>query len=459
MKLWTVLAGALVCGVAAATAAGIGGTTQIAPMFAWYVVAWVLFAVAVWALGRVPARHAVVLVLAGGALVGAAGLLAQPRTSDDAYRYVWDGRVQAAGLSPYDRTPADPSLTHLRDDLLFPPGGDCTGMWDAGDVCTRVNRPTVHTIYPPVAEGYFLVVHALSPGVDGITALQAGGWLLAMGTTVVLLRAGRGRWAALWAWCPAVALEAVNNAHVDALAALLTVAAFAVVARRTLAGGALLGAGIAAKLLPAVTIPGLLSGALRGFRPRWRALVPVGVALATVAATYVPYVLLSRGSVLGYLGGYVDEEGYEDSGGGRYALIRLLLPGPWETPAVLLGVTLAVLLAMAVAIAVHGDPARPWRGALAFTGAAFLLMTPGYAWYALLLIGLTALDGRWEWLAAAAASAVTYVPGQYAHTETAAYAVAAVIVVAGALARRGYLPRVPQTPSRGHRPRRDAAAQ
>lgn len=458
MKLWTLVAGALVCGVAAATANAIGGNTQIAPLFAWYVVAWVLFAAAVWALGRVPARHAVVLVLAGGALVAGAGLLAQPRTSDDAYRYVWDGRVQADGLSPYDRTPDDPSLAHLRDDLLFPPGTDCTGMWDAGDVCTRINRPAVHTIYPPVAEGYFLVVHALSPGVDGITALQVAGWLLAMGTTVVLLRSGRRTWAALWAWCPAIALEAVNNAHVDALAALLTVAAFAVVARRGVAGGALLGAAIAAKLLPAVTIPGLLSGALRD--RRWKAFVPVGVAFATVAATYVPYVVLSRGSVLGYLGGYVDEEGYEDSADtGRYALVRLLLPASWETPAVLLAVTLAVLLAVAVAIGLRGDPSRPWRGALTFTGTAFLLMTPGYAWYALLLIGLIALDGRWEWLAVAAASAVTYVPGEYAHTETAAYSVAAIVVILGALARRGYLPRVPQTPPRGHRPRRDAAAQ
>jgi len=484
VKLWTVAAGALVCGVAAATAAAIGGNTQIAPLFAWYVVAWVLFAAAVWALGRVPARHAVVLVLAGGALVAGAGLLAQPRTSDDAYRYVWDGRVQADGLSPYDRAPDDPSLAHLRDDLLFPPGTDCTGMWDAGDVCTRINRPAVHTIYPPVAEGYFLLVHLVSPGVDGITALQVAGWLLAMGTTVVLLRSGLHRsgrsvtrsipvvapgdseppflgrpqtWAALWAWCPAIALEAVNNAHVDALAALLTVAAFAVVARRALPGGALLGAAIAAKLLPAVTIPGLLSGALRD--RRWKALVPVGAALATVALTYVPYVLLSRGSVLGYLGGYVDEEGYEDSGDtGRYALVRLLLPGSWETPAVLLTATLAVLLAVAVAIGLRGDPSRPWRGALTFTGAAFLLMTPGYAWYALLLIGLTALDGRWEWLAVAAASAVTYVPGEYAHTETAAYALAAIVVILGALARRGYLPRVPQTPPRGHRPRRNTAA-
>ncbi|MEV0649015.1 glycosyltransferase 87 family protein [Phytomonospora sp. NPDC050363] len=441
MKARTVLTGALVAAVAAATAAGIGGTTQVGPLFRWYAVAWALFAAAAWAVRGLPARHAAVLVLAGGALVAGSGLLAQPRTSDDAYRYVWDGRVQAAGMSPYDRTPADPALSRLRDDALFPPGGDCTGMWDAGDTCTRINRPFVHTVYPPVAEGYFLLVHALSPGVDGITAFQAAGWLLAMGTSVVLLRTRRPAWAALWAWCPAVALEAVNNAHVDALATLLTVAAFAIVARRAVAGGALLGAGIGAKLLPAVTIPGLLSGALR--ERRWRALLPVGVALAVLVAAYLPYVLLSRGSVLGYLGGYADEEGYEDGGGGRFALLRLLLPAAWEAPAVLFALTAAALLAVAAAVGLRGDPARPWRGALVFTATAFLLLTPGYAWYALLLIGLVALDGRWEWLAVAVASAVTYAPGEYAHVETAAYTLSAVVVVTGALVRGRYLTRAP----------------
>jgi hypothetical protein len=37
-------------------------------------------------------------------------------TFDDLYRYVWDGRVQAAGLNPYSYAPADPELAALRDD-------------------------------------------------------------------------------------------------------------------------------------------------------------------------------------------------------------------------------------------------------------------------------------------------------------------------------------------------------
>ena len=34
----------------------------------------------------------------------------EPGLSDDAYRYLWDGRVQVAGLNPYGIAPEDPAL-------------------------------------------------------------------------------------------------------------------------------------------------------------------------------------------------------------------------------------------------------------------------------------------------------------------------------------------------------------
>jgi hypothetical protein len=68
----------------------------------------VLFAGAAWAVRRVPRRTAVALILAGGIALCAAALSAPPRTSDDMYRYAWDGRVQAAGVSPYAYPPGAP---------------------------------------------------------------------------------------------------------------------------------------------------------------------------------------------------------------------------------------------------------------------------------------------------------------------------------------------------------------
>ena len=43
-------------------------------------------------------------------------IVSPPFLSTDIYRYVWDGRVQAAGVNPYRYLPADPALASLRDD-------------------------------------------------------------------------------------------------------------------------------------------------------------------------------------------------------------------------------------------------------------------------------------------------------------------------------------------------------
>ncbi|MGP9017436.1 glycosyltransferase 87 family protein [Streptomyces sp. BR1] len=418
----------------------------------WYLACWLLFAAAAWSLRRVPARHRTGLILAGGALVAATGLAAPPTTSTDMFRYAWDGRVQAAGISPYDHVPADRELAGLRDSWLFPSGAACKGPDRAkidGEpgLCTRLNRPQVHTIYPPVAEVYFLGVHELSPSGARHKPLQVGGALLAVATTGVLLlilrRRGDVRGAAYWAWCPAVPIEAVNNAHVDGLAVLFTVAGLGVVAglgsvRRNAVGGVLIGAGVAAKMLPAVVLPGALSGVLAGRRRDWRRAASVLVpAAGFVALSYLPYVLVSHASVFGYLGGYAEEEGYDDaSARSRYGLVRLVLPDDWALPGALVVVALVVLYVLR-----RGDPQRPWSGALLVLGWAFLMMTPGYSWYALLLVALVALDGRWEWLAVAAAGAVCYVtawamPHSFDLVRTSAYAVAGAIALAGWVVRR-----------------------
>lgn len=417
-----------------------GYSSDPAGLTCWYAAAWTLFAAAVWSLRRVPDRFLVPLVLAGAVAVCAAGLAGPPLTSTDSFRYVWDGQVQAAGISPYDHAPADPALRALRDDWLFPRGkAACADNPDLvpvePGVCTRINRPTVHTIYPPVAEGWFGLVHVLSPPGVRHKAFQVGGALLALAVTGALLliqrrRGARLRNVAYWAWCPAVAVEAVNNAHVDVLAVLLSVAALRVVVRRRVLGGALFGLAIAAKLLPAVLLPGALAG-VRRWRDAAALLVP---AAAVVALTYLPYVLVSRSSVFGYLGGYAQEEGYEDPGaGGRYALLRLVLPDSWAVPAVVVGI-----LAVVAYVWRRGDPRQPWSGALLVTGTAFLLMTPGYSWYALLLIALVALDGRAEWLGVAVAGLAAYVSVRTlgGQTTSVAYGLAGAAVLAGWALRR-----------------------
>ncbi|MEU6711498.1 glycosyltransferase 87 family protein [Nonomuraea sp. NPDC046802] len=416
-----------------------------------YALAWAFFCAATWAVRGLPTRQAMCLVIAGGIAVTATGLLSPPATSTDSYRYAWDGRVQAAGISPYDHAPAEAALAPLRDPWLFPRGDGCEGPYrypipsgDSVTSCTRINRPGVHTIYPPLAEAYFLLVHGLSPEGARHKPLQIGGALMALTTSAVLLialsrRAGTRdnapSYAACYAWCPAVPLELVNNAHIDALGVLLAVIALTTVNRHRALGGTLLGAATAVKLLPAVTVPGALSGALAagGKRPKRRmldTLAVLGPAALVVALAYLPYALASRNSVLGYFFGYLTEEGYDDAGSrDRYALLRLVLPDSWAFPAALVILGIAIFHVLR-----RGDADRPWQGALLVTGVGFLVFTPGYSWYAVLVVALVALDGRWEWLGVPLASGAAYM-GTGAGFGTIAYALAALAAIGGLVAR------------------------
>lgn len=366
---------------------------------AWTLIAWTVFVVAVLALRFVPPRWMTWLVVGGGLVVGLAALAGPPNTSTDSARYAWDGIVQHAGVSPYAHTPQSEALAGLRPEWLFPDKVDGTceplkprlhGLGDGADGhCVAINRVDVVTIYPPMAQLWFAAVRAFVPTSAQYMPFQVAGLLVSLGVTLglvlVLRRTGRPTWwAALWAWSPLVASEAVTNSHVDALgAALATAGAVLVVFGRPIWGGIALGAATATKLIPAIVFPPLLG--------RWRHWWAVPVGIAVFALLYVPYVITTGTKVLGYLPGYLSEEGYED--GSRFALVSLLVPGDAGT----LVVGLLVLVAAFVAWRLS-DPARPWSGEVLMIGVTFLAVTPRYPWYALLLIPFVALSGRWEWL-------------------------------------------------------------
>jgi hypothetical protein len=200
----------------------------------------------------------------------------------------------------------------------------------------------------------------------------------------------------LWACCPAVPLEAVQNAHVDSLAALLVAATAAVLLtargapgrfgpelsrRRTVVAAVLLTAAGLVKLYPFVLLPAL-------FR-RHRPLAWVVVAVLTLGA-YLPYVLGVGGGVLGYLRGYLQEQGYDQ--GGRFTL--LALTGLHGTPVKLLAYAIVggVLL-----LALLRRLGPPLPAALTVFATLLLVATPGEAWYELVLLVLIALTGRWQW--------------------------------------------------------------
>jgi hypothetical protein len=217
---------------------------------------------------------------------------------------------------------------------------------------------------------------------------------------------------------------------VDVVAVAITAAALLVLASArsrlsAVLGGVLLGLAIATKVTPVLTVPAVL-------RRRWMTVaIAAGSAFVLV---YIPHVLAVGGKVIGFLPGYLQQEGYTN--GTRFGIIGLVVTGK-------LAMAMAVLILAAAAFAVvqFSDPDRPWQGAVMMTAAALAVTTPRYQWYALLLVMLVALDGRSEWLAFAAGAYYAAEPDLGRYTipnrlhDAVAYGVPIAVVTVGWLVR------------------------
>ncbi len=109
-----------------------------------YAVAVAGFLLLVSARDALPLRAVVVVAV----LARVAFLPVAPTLSDDHYRYLWDGRVQLAGVNPYLYAPEDARL----DEVAF----------EGRDL---VNHPDLRTPYPPLAQALFLGLADLDGGV------------------------------------------------------------------------------------------------------------------------------------------------------------------------------------------------------------------------------------------------------------------------------------------------------
>ncbi|MCU1407296.1 MAG: hypothetical protein JWQ43_3599, partial [Glaciihabitans sp.] len=174
------------------------------------------------------------------------------------------------------------------------------------------------------------------------------------------------------------------------------------------------------KLIPVIGAPALL-----GRRP-WPI---IAGSVTAFALLYVPYVLASGGGVLGFLPTYFGEEGY--GSGRRFVLLSLIAPGAAST-------VLAVLLIGVTGAMVwwKSTPANPWVGQVVMIGTTLLILTPRYAWYALLLVPMIAMAGRWEWLAVPLALTVRLLIGDPT-VGRVAIAVAIVFIIVVSLKRAG----------------------
>lgn len=397
--------------------------------------------IAVAAALRLPRRLAVGLVLVAAVALRGAAVAGPPTTTDDFHRYSWDGRVQAAGINPYRYTPGSSDLAHLREGWLWPVERPCPLAYRPNG-CTRINRSSVPTIYPPLAEAWFAGIYRLTGVEARWKPWQVAGLLTDVAVVallaVALRRRGKDpRWCALYALCPAPVLEIVNNGHVDGLAILLAVAAFVLVGSaggtgRQLAAGALLGSAALVKVFPALLIIAVVAASA----DRRRALVRVGGAAAmVVAAGYLPHLLQVGTKVVGFLPGYLREEQYD--GAGRY-----LVAGALGIPGGIAGLLSALaVVGAAVWVWVRRPPAA--TGAAVLLGTLLLAASPVQPWYAVTLLAFATLAVEPKWGAVVAAGypyfcAVILLHPHRAGIGQLAYGLAAAAVAAGPWLLRGW---------------------
>jgi len=327
-----------------------------------------------------------VAVLTAGVGLRLLTLLVEPQYSDDLFRYLWEGRVQLAGLNPFLYPPDDPALAHLRDDT-----------W------ASVNHRSVSTIYPPGALLLFRGVSATLYAPLGWKLLAAAADIGVLLLLVVIVRDRGGRaWApAVYALHPMPILESAGSGHLESVA-LLGLTAAVLLWDRGRPAAALLAAtgGALIKLLPAVAaIPALRELVTTPEVPeRRRIAAALAAALGVTAALSLPF--LDAGLTVGRgFNTYYDAWAYNAS---LFPLLLKLVGDP--------GVARAIGVVIGAALCAHAawrlrDPAR----LALFVAACLILLSPVvHPWYMLWALVPALAVGAWPWVVLATTALLSY---------------------------------------------------
>jgi alpha-1,6-mannosyltransferase len=287
-------------------------------------------------------------------------LLPGTPVSTDVFRYVWDGRVQAAGINPYLHVPADAALAGLRDGAIYP-------HIDRADYAP--------TIYPPASQIVFYLVTRISEAPIVMKAAMVAFEALAVWIILQLL-AARGLPRArilLYAWHPLPLWEFARSGHVDIVAiAFLLLALLATERRSPILAGVALGAGALVKYFQVVTAPAVYR--------RWDWRLPVAF-MATIAILYLPYIGAGT-KVFGFLGRYLAEEGL-DQGTGIFLwqFVTAIVPLPAQAFAFYLAAAAAVMAALGLLVVMRDRPGADLAGAMLLAVTFTILLSPHYPWY------------------------------------------------------------------------------
>lgn len=178
-----------------------------------------------------------------------------PNLSDDFLRFLWDGRLTAAGIHPFEHPPD----YFFRNNIY--PEGITPGLF------SRLNSPEYYTVYPPVCQAVFALAAWISPASEwgGVVVMKLFLLLCELGTMSLLLqgRSSQKRRPAapllFYALNPLIIVEIMGNCHFEGAMIFFLLAGIQALERQKVKHAALWWAlATASKLLPLMFLPVVL---------------------------------------------------------------------------------------------------------------------------------------------------------------------------------------------------------
>lgn len=316
--------------------------------------------------------------------------------TDDHFRYIWDGCCSMNGIQPFAHTPRE--LLQLMPDLF------------AADHFALLNSPDFHTVYPPLAQGFFALTAFIGQGDLGTSTLALR--VLFLGcevATLLVLRAllrdtAQGqRWWMLYAFSPLVLMELTVNLHTEAVMIPLCLGALLLHQRgRPDASAVLLGLAASARLWPllfVLALPAVMT---------WRKSMRYGLIIGLVfAASWIP---LWTPGILGHFAASLKLFGsYLEFNGGLYELLRNTV-GPEAVKGTGLLAMITLIGMLALAIVQWRRKSLPFAGMMLWLLFVYFMGSQAvHPWYILPLLAFGVLTRRWWPIAWTLLNVPTYI--------------------------------------------------
>jgi rSAM/selenodomain-associated transferase 2 len=315
------------------------------------------------------------------ALVLRLALLPHPADSD-VNRYLWEGRLVRAGLSPYSQVASAQEWTAQRD--LY---------WEG------MNQKELRTIYPPIAEWTFAAIggvwyHPLAlKAVFVVLDLGSVGLILAL----LSARSQPLRLAGLYAFNPVPLIGFAAEGHFDPILIFFTLLALWLRERRQFTWSWIaLGLAIQTKLVAVILAP--LFARRGGWRTAW-----VGAALALLP--FLPY----AHDVGAWLAG-VDHFGADFGFNGSVHALMSILSGNRNTASVLCAALLVVWIFVIMVVETN-----LLRAAFFVVGGLIVLSPIVHYWYVSWALIFVPLFPSLAWIILSGSMALSFLLGQTPH--------------------------------------------